>query len=98
VQYAKDVQQKLTFIAPFVAIALREMPVKNVQRQHKITSRRLCQSPAIPIILSNDPNEWSKKKKDLHDSSQQKGENSMFILRDLACKSASFYKYIAPEA
>jgi hypothetical protein len=63
VQYAKDVQQKLTFMAPFVAIALREMPVKNVQRQHKITSRRLCQSPAIPIILSNDPNEWSKKKK-----------------------------------
>jgi hypothetical protein len=62
-QYAKDVQQKLTFMAPFVAIALREMPVKNVQRQHKITSRRLCQSPAIPIILSNDPNEWSKKKK-----------------------------------
>lgn len=38
-------------MAPLVAIALREMPVKNVHRQHKHTNRRLLQIPAIPTIL-----------------------------------------------
>ncbi len=69
------------------------LSVKNMQRQHKYMSRRLCQSPAIPIILSNHPSEWSMEQKDLHNTVQKKGENSMFILRHLASKSEPWFKY-----
>jgi hypothetical protein len=65
----------------------KRLPVKNMQRQHKYMSRRLCQSPAIPIILSNHPSEWSMVQKDRHNTVQKKGENSLFILRHLASKS-----------
>jgi hypothetical protein len=41
----------LTFMAPLVAMALRDNPVMNVQQQHIDTSIKLCQTPAIPTIL-----------------------------------------------
>jgi len=71
----------------------KRLPVKTMRRQHKHMSRRLCQSPAIPIILSNHPSEWSMEQKDLHNTVQKKGENSMFILRYLASKSEPRFKY-----
>jgi hypothetical protein len=71
----------------------KSLPVKNMRRQHKHMSRRLCQSPAIPKILSNHPSEWSMEQKDLHNTVQKKGENSMFILRYLASKSEPWFKY-----
>ncbi len=54
-----------TFMAPFVAITLREIPIKNAHKQHKNTSTRLCQSPTILTIWSNYPNECSSKPKGL---------------------------------
>jgi inner membrane protein involved in colicin E2 resistance len=65
-QIANSLVKTLTFIAPLVAMALREIPVKNVHKQHKHTNRRLFQTPAIPTILQkNIANQQHKKKKPL---------------------------------
>ena len=42
---------KITFIAPLVAMALSEIPVRNVHVQHKQTNIKECHTPAIPTIL-----------------------------------------------
>jgi hypothetical protein len=40
-----------TFIAPFVAIALNDTPVKNVHVPQKVTRTSDCHMPPIPTIL-----------------------------------------------
>lgn len=43
--------RSLTFIAPLVAMALRESDVMKVQRQHMAVRRSVSPIPAIPTIL-----------------------------------------------
>jgi hypothetical protein len=40
-----------TFIAPFVAMALNDKPVKNVHAPQNDTKTSDCHMPAIPTIL-----------------------------------------------
>ena len=42
-----------TFIAPLVAMALNDIPVKNVQAPQNETKTSDCHTPAIPTILQN---------------------------------------------
>lgn len=44
-------KEMLTFIAPFVAIALSDIDVKKVQHPQNATNRRPSPMPAIPTIL-----------------------------------------------
>jgi hypothetical protein len=48
---SSTVQKPLTFMAPFVAIALRDRDVMKVQRQHMAVRRRVSPIPAMPTIL-----------------------------------------------
>lgn len=43
-----------TFIAPFVAIALNDIAVKNVHAPHNATKTRDCHTPPIPTILQGE--------------------------------------------
>lgn len=43
-----------TFIAPFVAMALNDIPVKNVHAPQNETKTSDCHTPAIPTILQEE--------------------------------------------
>lgn len=44
-------EARITFIAPFVAIALKDIVVKNVHMPQSNTNTRPCPIPAMPTIL-----------------------------------------------
>lgn len=44
-------KKRITFIAPFVAIALKDIVVKNVHVPQSNTKTRPCPIPAMPTIL-----------------------------------------------
>lgn len=44
-------EERITFIAPFVAIALKDIVVKNVHVPQSNTNTRPCPIPAMPTIL-----------------------------------------------
>lgn len=45
-------EKRITFIAPFVAIALKDIVVKNVHKPQSNTNTRPCPIPAMPTILN----------------------------------------------
>lgn len=52
--YGQNIIRKislLTFIAPLVAIALKDTEVRNVHKPQKVTSNSDSPMPAIPTIL-----------------------------------------------
>ena len=49
-----------TFIAPLVAMALNDIPVKNVQAPQNETKTSDCHTPAIPTILQKGGEELVK--------------------------------------
>lgn len=89
----------LTFMAPLVAMALRDKPVINVQAQQIDTSTKLCQMPAIPTILQNCFNSQIVSKnqgKDLEPRQQYTDVISYVNLKGI-CKTCRSTQSIMPQ-